>query len=167
MNRTDTGVGHSGPGRAARLRSMPVAGTPESGAEGMSGDGAGAAVTPRRDAGLTPGRGGVRFPLREPLGKLKNWKPDAADGLDVGQDSRFSGFQVSTQLPSLRNNAERVCELKTWESAKLARVFKMNDWKGPETHRSLISYLLPLCRTSGHSHLVVCTHNPARSCRSR
>jgi hypothetical protein len=28
----------------------------------------------------------------------------------------------------------------------------MNDWKGAVTHRSLVSYLLPLCRNFGRSH---------------
>jgi len=35
LNRTDTGVGHSGTGRSAWLRSKPVTGAPESGAEGQ------------------------------------------------------------------------------------------------------------------------------------
>ena len=102
--------------------------TPESGAVRVSGEGAGAARVLQPGCRADSGAGG-RCQISTPctLEKLKNWKPDATQGIAGRQNFRFSGFQVFTS-----SRSPRLPQAGAWSNAPDERqVFGKPDLQCP------------------------------------
>ena len=101
--------------RSARLGRIRAVRVSESGAGGLQAVASGSAVTPRQDAGVKTGRGAVRFPHREPAGKLKTGNPMRLMGLRFCRFPEFLNFRFSS-VPATRGNTRQPsrAEAEAW-----------------------------------------------------
>ena len=120
-------------------------------------------TTPRRcrtEPGAVGG-GSQDFTRNTPPGKLKIWKAGNLMRL-MGllpttvpdfQDFRFSPIHCRSGGGHRTGTGGTGAE--TWDSGKLTRIFKTNDWKGLETLRSSASCEGQQCSNSGRSQCPV------------